>query len=96
MAPWLSLQVYALANASVTAVARSVWGGARSARYGSLSALFWIGLVVTVLILLRYRSDAGRKPTSAFVRRTTMTLALLMVAAYCAWPAGAVPVPPTG
>lgn len=56
LAPWLMVLFYGAGNASMTAVGRSGFGEAQamSSRYGSLAALFWIGLL-TPLGLLAWR-----------------------------------------
>ncbi len=77
MAPWLMIQAYGLGNALMTAVGRSGFGEAQamSSRYGSLAALFWIGLLTSIgLLAWRYR------PSQPPVRVVGAVLLLALVA----------------
>ena len=72
-APWLMIQLYGLGNASLTAIGRSGFGEmqAMSSRYGSLAALFWIGLLTPLgIVAWRYRPPRT-------VLRLTAAVALL-------------------
>ncbi|MCP3962249.1 MAG: hypothetical protein GY719_30780 [bacterium] len=58
LAPWLMLQLYGGGNALVSAIGRSGFGEnqALSSRYASLSALFWIGLLTPLgIVVWRWR-----------------------------------------
>ena len=61
LAPWWAVFFYALVNIVGTGVGRSGFGAAQAlaSRYGSISGLFWIGILVppVVLSLERIRSD---------------------------------------
>jgi hypothetical protein len=72
LAPWLMLQIFAAGNLAATAVARGALGGARSSRYMSVAALFWIGLVAGALAL------SAPRPR---LRRAAVTLGVLLVVA---------------
>lgn len=74
--PWLMIQLYGLGNASLTAIGRSGFGEmqAMSSRYGSLAALFWIGLLTPLgIVAWRYRPAAK-------IRRLVAAVALLGLA----------------
>ncbi|NES94924.1 MAG: hypothetical protein F6K32_06760 [Desertifilum sp. SIO1I2] len=59
--PWLAIQTYTFGTALMAAVSRSGFGlgQARSSRYASLPALFWLGLLV-ILIAFLVQQFSGR------------------------------------
>ena len=63
MMPWLMLQLYALGNAGMAAVTRAGFGpgAAAQARYGLLTALFWIGVLGAGGVLVWRFSPRGRR-----------------------------------
>ncbi len=77
LAPWLMVQLYGLGNALMTAVGRSGFGEAQamSSRYGSLAAVFWIGLLTSMGVLAwRYR------PSPTLARAAVAGMLLTLVA----------------
>jgi hypothetical protein len=77
LVPWAMLQVYALGNATGTASGRSGFGSgmAASSRYASLQALFWIGLLVPlVVLLLRVAPPGARERRVAVAAAAFLTL----------------------
>jgi hypothetical protein len=62
-APWLMLQLYGLGAGLGTAVGRSGWGDAQAlaSRYASLAALFWIGLLGSLLVTALSASPPARR-----------------------------------
>lgn len=66
LAAWLAIAVYSLANAFGSAVARSGFGErmAVAIRYVSLPALFWLGVVMVLGLVLLDREPRGRWPAA--------------------------------
>ena len=83
LAPWIMLQIYALANAVGTASGR-VGKGAGSvfqSRYANLATLFWIGLAMLLAILVLRRTGwriRGRAPLHAAYLLATGVVAWLV------------------
>ena len=61
-APWLMLLMYGFCDGVGTAVGRSAMGApqALASRYGSLGAIFWLGLLGALVVLLREAAGKGR------------------------------------
>ena len=81
LAPWLMIQLYGLGNAALTAVGRSGFGEgqATSSRYASLAALFWIGLLTPLGILVwRHRSILAGRAGGLVLAVLVAVLAILM------------------
>ena len=76
-APWLMLEVYAVGNLVATAMARGALGGARSSRYMSVAALFWVGLAASALTM------TARRP-----RRQRMAIVVLVLLGVASWARG--------
>jgi len=79
--PWLWLSIYALLVALATAVGRVESGVvmATATRYTAGSSLFWVGLTVTIALVLRKVASEQALMT----RRLQLSLLTLLVAAGC-------------
>ncbi|XSG84296.1 MAG: hypothetical protein ACPW60_11225 [Methylohalobius sp. ZOD2] len=81
-APWIMLQVYALGNAGMAALARAGFGleQALSSRYASLPALFWLGLFMLALVALQHRHRHPEASRSEIASAPVIACALGLIA----------------
>jgi hypothetical protein len=84
LAPWWMLQLYALGNAVGTGVGRSGFGesSALASRYGSLAALFSIGLLGQCAVLVHRRTEKNVRRRRASTAVLVAATALLVTCMY--------------
>ncbi len=79
LAPWFAVGGYALVNAVTTALARMQLGNARSSRYATLAALYWLAvLVAAAWLVARIGGRRSRRLAAAGLAGLCVALVVAM------------------